>query len=861
MLSSVEKLQKFFKLEVERGYDNRAIVGGLDKILPWWENEARTNRLSEEVIQTIVNGLKTYSDLEPEARPEVLTQLQNCLLEAEANPPPPEHDAGTRGARARSGASAERQRPQDRAPREEGASAVGEGSTTENRHARNARSYATSASSEAEKVVTAPERQSPAREPQFDLQGLDAPLTVLSGVGNHYAEALSNLGLKNIENLLYYFPRRYDDYSQMKPINRLAFGEETTVLGTVQNIVTRPIHGGKLQLTEAVLGDGTGYLRVTWFNQPWLANKFTPGTQLVLAGKVEQYLGRLSMNNPEVELIEQEHLHTNRIVPVYSLTANVTQKMLRRIAFQAVTYWAPRLPDYLPNEVQKAVKLADLSTAIYNAHFPKSQEMLDAAQWRLAFDEIFLLQLGLLRMRRTWQTATAQTFEISQDWLDEQIDRLPFPLTGAQLHVLTDIRADLASGHPMERLVQGDVGSGKTVVAALAMSMVVSNGAQAAIMAPTSILAEQHYRSLSHLLTEPSEKSQALLKPEEIRLLIGDTPESDKQAIREGLEDGTIKVVIGTHALIEAPINFQRLQLAVIDEQHRFGVAQRSALRSKGENPHLLVMTATPIPRSLALTIYGDLDLSVMDEMPPGRQPVDTYVLRPVERERAYTLIEAQVNNGHQAFIIYPLVEQGENGDALAAVEQQQRLQKDVFPKFQVGLLHGRMKPEEKDEVMRRFRDQEYQVLVSTTVIEVGVDVPNATVMLIEGANRFGLAQLHQLRGRVGRGSDLSYCLLIPDDEDAVENERLAVMAETTDGFILAERDLQQRGPGEFLGTRQAGFSELKMANLTDIRLIEKAREQAQILFKKDPDLSASQYELLNKKLEQFWGEGRGDIS
>jgi len=421
----------------------------------------------------------------------------------------------------------------------------------------------------------------------------------------------------------------------------------------------------------------------------------------------------------------------------------------------------------------------------------------------------------------------------------------------------------------MDRLIQGDVGSGKTVVAALAIAMVARCGGQAAVMAPTSILAEQHYRSFTRLLAGGEAPEAAALQPEQIRLLIGDTPEAEKQEIRQGLETGQVKLVIGTHALLEAPVQFQNLQLAVVDEQHRFGVAQRAALRAKGTNPHLLVMTATPIPRSLALTVYGDLDLSVMDEMPPGRQPVETYVLRPVERERAYQLIRSEVEKGRQAFIIYPLVEQNDKDDLaaqmnapqLSAVEEHQRLQREIFPKCRLGLMHGRLNPEEKDRVMKSFRDREFDILVSTTVVEVGVDIPNATVMLIEGANRFGLAQLHQLRGRVGRGAERAYCLLIPDKEDAVENERLAVMAETNDGFVLAERDLQQRGPGEFLGTRQAGFSELKMANLTDVRLIEKARQQAQNLFQSDPDLSSPECALLVKKLEQFWGNGRGDIS
>ncbi len=410
----------------------------------------------------------------------------------------------------------------------------------------------------------------------------------------------------------------------------------------------------------------------------------------------------------------------------------------------------------------------------------------------------------------------------------------------------------------MNRLLQGDVGSGKTIVAALASAIVNESGAQSAIMAPTSILAEQHYRTFETLLVGEN----APLKPGQIRLLVGDTPEAEKQEIYAGLSSGEIKIVIGTHALIEDPVMFSDLQFIVVDEQHRFGVEQRASLRSKGTNPHLLVMTATPIPRSLALTLYGDLDLSVMDELPPGRQVIPTHILLPNERERAYSLIRSQVLSGHQAFVIYPLVEESEKLDALAATEEQERLQKEVFPDLKVALLHGRMKPAEKDATMLAFRAREYDILVSTTVIEVGVDVPNATVMLIESANRFGLAQLHQLRGRVGRSSHQSYCLLIPEHEDAAENERLQAMAETNNGFILAERDLQQRGPGEFLGTRQAGFAtSLKIASLSDMPLIEKARQQAQELFSRDPELQDPEHSLLAEALTRFWGKGKGDVS
>jgi ATP-dependent DNA helicase RecG len=396
------------------------------------------------------------------------------------------------------------------------------------------------------------------------------------------------------------------------------------------------------------------------------------------------------------------------------------------------------------------------------------------------------------------------------------------------------------------------------VVAVLAAAIVTNAGAQAAVMAPTSILAEQHFRIFSQLLAGEN----GLIPEQAIRLLVGDTPAAEKEAIRAGLADGSIKIVIGTHALLEDPIQFNELHLAVIDEQHRFGVEQRSVLRSKGGTPHLLVMTATPIPRSLALTLYGDLDLSLIDEMPAGRKPVDTHVLLPIERERAYSLVRSQIKAGRQAFIVYPLIEESEKIDGRAAVDDYEVLSKEIFPELKLGLLHGRMRPDEKEEVMRKFRDGGFNILVSTTVVEVGVDVPNASVMMIEGADHFGLAQLHQLRGRVGRGLEQSYCLLLPDHEDALENERLQAMAESNNGFVLAERDMQLRGPGEFLGTRQSGYtSGLRMASLTDLDLIEKARTHAQNLFEQDAGLEKPEHALLAEALGRFWGNGKGDVS
>jgi ATP-dependent DNA helicase RecG len=839
MLPSLERLRKFFRLEHEKKYDNTAIIGGLIKILDSWEAEARAEGVDEAVVQAVTQRLKGYAALSPGGREDSLKGLWKRLGETypevtqkkQESPRPPEPrkppEPATEGQEMPKWLEPEsKPRPETQKPRppqrREPAPPPG-------------------------RSETAPGGKTSATPP-----ALNAPLTVLKGVGEKLALPLSQLGLHTLGDMLYFFPRRYEDYSQLKPIKNLWVNEHVTVIGAVQSVSSRPIRGGKAQLIEVVITDGTGALRLSWFNQPWITNRFKTGDNVAVSGKLDQYLGRLVMNNPDVEPVDAEHLHTNRIVPIYPLTGRLTQKWLREKMGMVINYWAPAMVDHLPESIRSSAKLGTLARAIQQAHFPDSQEDLKKARARLAFDEIFFLQMGVLEQKRDWQSATARRFEVPDDWLSARLSALPFNLTGAQQRTLDEIRHDLASGRPMDRLLQGDVGSGKTVIAALAAAIVNQSGAQAAIMAPTSILAEQHFRTFTALLPDQS-----------VSLLVGDTPESSKAEIRDGLANGTLKVVVGTHALLEDPVKFSDLQLVVIDEQHRFGVEQRAAIRAKGTSPHLLVMTATPIPRSLALTLYGDLDLTVMDEMPAGRQPIETYVLRPQERERAYSLLRSQVKAGRQAFVIFPLIEESEKMDTLkAAVDEHERLSKEVFPELKLGLLHGRMRPDEKDRVMADFRDRKYDMLISTTVVEVGVDVPNATVMLVEGANRFGLAQLHQLRGRVGRGAEKSYCLLIPDHEDAVENERLQAMAETNDGFILADRDLAQRGPGEFLGTRQAGFaSNLKMASLTDLTLIEKARNQAQSLFDMDPNLQKPEHKLLAEALGRFWGGSRGDIS
>lgn len=829
MQPSLEKLRKFFRLEHENKYQNTAVIGGLASMLDYWEGEARADSIDEGVIQAVVARLRSYEKLSPEGRAESLKGLWKRIGETypEAGQKPKAQTQSPKQEQAPRPERSERERPQQRQP-----------------------SQSKPKPSKFESTAGAKHSQTPA--------ALDAELTVLQGVGPKNAESLERLGMKTLGDMLYNFPRRYEDYSQLKPIQSLMYGDVVTVIGTIQSVHNRPIRGGKSSLIEVIISDGTGALRVSFFNQPWLMNRFKQGDAISVSGKIDQYLGRIVMNSPDWEPVEMEHLHTNRIVPIYPLTERITQKWLRNQMNQVVTYWAPAVVDALPDNIRLSAKLVSLSEALTQAHFPNSQDRLKLARERLAFDEIFYLQMGVLRQKRDWQAVEGRRFTVSDEWLDSRLAALPFTLTSAQQTALDDIRRDLDSGKPMNRLIQGDVGAGKTVVAALGLSMVVTNGAQAAVMAPTSILAEQHYRSFINLL----DRENGILQESEIRLLVGSTPESEKEAIRQGLADGSIKVVIGTHAVIEPDVQFKDLQFVVIDEQHRFGVEQRAELRSKGTNPHLLVMTATPIPRSLALTVFGDLDISVMDVVPEGRKPIATYVLRPQERERAYTMIHAQVKNGNQAFIVYPLIDESEKINVRAAVDDFETLSKQVFPDLKLGLLHGRMKPSEKDEVMLKFRDKEFDILVSTTVIEVGVDVPNSTLMLIEGADRFGLAQLHQLRGRVGRGSIQSTCLLIPTHEDAAENERLQAMANTNNGFELADLDLKLRGPGEFLGTRQAGFaSSLKMASITDVALIEKAREQAKSLFERDPELSQPEHALLAEAFERFWKGTTSDVS
>jgi ATP-dependent DNA helicase RecG len=867
MNSAINKITKFLKLEAERGFDDRAVVGGLGKMLEPWKTDAQAQGLAEDLIAVVESRLRDYNRLSPGSRSEVLRGLWNRLQTAEPGLDSWTYDQLDEMESIQEGsAEDEGSTPQqDVDTKNISSTAVQspvvkgtahEVDVLESSIEEPSKSETTSEVDQSVEVVVDQEPKDTSPTPAGPPAALKAPLTTVQGIGPKSAKTLEKLDMRTLGDLLWHLPRRYDDYSQLETINRLWYGQEVTVIGTVEKVDLREVRSGRMKLTEALISDGTGSLRITWFNQPWIANRLKPGQPIVLSGKVDQYLGRLTMSNPEWEPLEQRQLHTNRIVPVYPLTSGISGKWLRRVIHSVVQRLALRVPDPIPDGLRESAELMPLGQAIMQIHFPDSWAQLQRAQHRLAFDEMFMLQLGVLRQKRAWEAIEGQSLKIDDDWVDSFLGALPYILTAAQKRAFEDIRHDLDSITPMNRLLQGDVGSGKTVVAAAALSMTAANQAQSAFMAPTSILAEQHYRTLLELLP-----SAAGIPVESIQLLIGATPEAEKKSIRAGLEAGDIQIVVGTHALIEDPIAFNQLGLVIIDEQHRFGVEQRAALREKGDNPNLLVMTATPIPRSLALTVYGDLDLSVLDELPPGRQPIETRLLLPKERSRAYSFIHSQLELGQQAFVIYPLVEGSEKVQTKAAVDEQAILQEKVFQEHTVGLLHGRLKPDEKEQTMQGFRTSEIDVLVSTSVVEVGVDIPNATVMLIEGANHFGLAQLHQFRGRVGRGEAQSYCLLIPDQDSDSDNQRLKAMQSTNDGFKLAEMDLDQRGPGDFLGTRQSGFAELKTAQLTDIKLIEKARREAHRMFDVDPELTQPEHTLLAEELMRFWTMEKGEMS
>jgi len=687
-----------------------------------------------------------------------------------------------------------------------------------------------------------------ARTKQTAAPDLRTPLRFLPGVGPRRAAQLERKGLRTVEDALFFLPLRHEDRTRLVDFRSLQPGQVATCSGTIVGLSLPPPGRSRAPLV-VMLRDESGYAQASWFHGAYLARVFTRGQRLVLHGRVTRFKGAIVIQQPDYEIVESdddERLHTGRLVPVYSLTEGLPQRPLRTLMWRIVDTFARDVPEALPEAVRERRRLVALPQALSDCHFPGTEAALATARRRLAFDDFLLLQLGLAILRS--RTTRARGVQMSPR--GQQVARLraslPWPLTRAQERVWDEIRRDMAAPHPMHRLLQGDVGSGKTIVAALAVLTAVEAGYQAAVMAPTEILAEQHFMTFRQLLEPlgvPVILLTASLKPRE------------RAARRAGLAAGEAPCVVGTHALVQEGVEFRRLGLAVVDEQHRFGVEQRARLRGKGEHPDLLVMTATPIPRTLALTLYGDLEVSVLDELPPGRRPVVTAARTESKRREIYTFLRDEIARGRQAYVVYPLVEESEALDLKAATDMARRLAEDVFPDLSVGLMHGRLGFEEKDAIMRRFKAGEIHILVSTTVIEVGIDVANASVMLVEHAERFGLSQLHQLRGRVGRGPWKSVCILLTSGRLTEEaQQRIAAMVSTNDGFRIAEVDLELRGPGEFFGTRQSGLPEFRTADLLrDAALLEEARREAQAIIAADPELRDPAHRALRASLLARW--------
>ena len=729
---------------------------------------------------------------------------------------------------------------------------------------------------------------------------LQTPLQYMKGVGPRRAADLQRVGLSTVEDLLYRFPVRYEDRGHFQPIASLRPGVSASIVGEVVGAGIRPTRRPRFKIFEMLVRDSTGSLRAIWFNQPFLKDVFHPHQRVVLYGKLELTSHGLQLQNPQYEILPDEKdgeahegpaeagpyeaaestpgpgtiapagagstrlnhatppgdetLHTGRIVPIYEKTGQLTTKMQRVLVHHALAQLPTEIADPLSPSLRARQQLVDRREALHDVHFPPDGTPIEAvnsfrspAQRRLIFEEFFLFQLGLVFRKRRASADRKPRSVIITDEIREAARRvLPFKLTGDQKKVIAEIVEDMKRPQPMNRLLQGDVGSGKTIVALMAALVAMENGLQVAFMAPTEILAEQHFINIRRLLEQSRFR---------IALVTGATSAKRRREIQAELSGGSIHLVVGTHALVEDPVGFRELGLVVIDEQHRFGVIQRAALRAKGQHPDVLVMTATPIPRTLALTTYGDLDVSVMREMPPGRHPIRTIAKPETRRDEIYDFLRRQIEEGRQAYVIYPLVEESEKVDLRAATEMADHLAQDIFPQYRVALLHGRMKQEAKDRVMHAFNRGEYHILVSTTVVEVGVDVANASVMLVEHAERFGLSQLHQLRGRVGRGPHQSYCILLyqyPISDQG--KERLKALTETTDGFVIAEKDLELRGPGDFFGTRQSGLPTLRVGDLMrDHAIMEEARREATAALD-DP----TQQDVLAAFVKESWAQRFG---
>ncbi|MSP23071.1 MAG: ATP-dependent DNA helicase RecG [Dehalococcoidia bacterium] len=848
---------------LDDGCDDRAVEGGLDDLL-------RRQALGEQPGSPL---LRMFAHLPPEgftALPvddrRIWLRRALATIALESSKPAPRPPRARWGiAAAAPGSNATRPRP----PRARGAPS--EVSPAEASDARVP--VAPRATTPRDGRAAPPESPTSAAQPRAARKiapgpaGLDLPLLqAATGLRGPTIERLARLGLETVGDALRHYPHRHHDFSVTVPVAQLRVGTEQTVRGTVSRVrEVRMGRGGRMRSTEATVLDEFGTpLRVIWFNQPFLVRALPEGAEVALAGPVKAFRGHPTLENPEFERLDGRldsrtgQAHTGRIIPVYRLTEGVPQRTLRSLIANLLERFTDRIPDPLPLEVLREHDLMPAAEAVRQIHYPDSAEALARARRRLAFEELLAIQLGVQRRKRDWSgTGDAPALEgnATVEWF---LGTLPYTLTAAQRTALDDVLRDVSRTTPMARLLEGDVGSGKTVVALAAMLAAVASGYQAVLMAPTEVLAEQHFRTICRLLSgEPEPPLGGLLPasflalPLRAVLLTGSTRTKERHDALASIRHGGANLVIGTHALIEEGVEFQRLGLAVVDEQHRFGVMQRAALRSKGahgagreggrQTPHLLVMTATPIPRSLALAVYGDLDLTIIDELPPGRAPIETCWLPPERRHEAFAQIRTEIEAGCQAFVICPLVEGSDTVASRAATEEYDRLRLEEFPDLapRIALLHGRMSAKDKDAAMRAFARGDTKILVSTAVVEVGIDVPNATVMIIEGADRFGLAQLHQFRGRVGRGQWPSMCFLLADEPSDEAIERLKIVARTRDGFALAEEDLKLRGPGEFFGTRQSGAPSLRVASLLDAPLIAETRAEAERLLDADPELAS----------------------
>jgi ATP-dependent DNA helicase RecG len=703
-------------------------------------------------------------------------------------------------------------------------------------------------------------------QPQHFKNRLLTPIQYVKGVGPRLAKLFEKKEIRTVEDALYFLPRCYEDRRNLRKISELKVGQKETGFGEILLSGVAFYQNKRKRIFEAVVGDGSGVITLKWFHgqERYLKGRFKKGKKLIFSGEVRYFNLQKEIHHPDVEIvegdIEEDYLNFKRIVPIYSETEGLHQRTLRRLMKTILEGYADELSSPIPQEILQRQNLIDFSEAFQKVHFPPDGESLELLNLqrsnghrRIIFDEFFFLELGMALKRRGMALEPGISFRTEGHLSKRLLNLLSFQLTRAQQRVWDEIREDLERPHPMNRLIQGDVGSGKTVVALLACLHVVEGGYQAAIMAPTEVLAEQHYLNL-HRWMEPLGVRVALLT--------SSIKGSEKEDLYQRIKKGEVQLVIGTHAVIQEAVEFHQLGLAIIDEQHKFGVVQRGLLKKKGENPDVLVMTATPIPRTLAMTIYGDLNVSLIDEMPPGRMPIETRIYPESARAKVYRILDEEVRKGRQVFIVYPLVEESEKLQLRDATRMAEQLQKEEFPEFRIGLLHGRMKSEEKEAIMMEFKEGKIQILVATTVIEVGIDIPNASVMVVEHAERFGLSQLHQLRGRIGRGRYASKCILLTQYRSSEEAKvRLRAMERTTDGFQIAEEDLALRGPGEFFGTRQSGLPDFRAAHiLRDTPILIEARKEAFQIVEKDPALMQPSHGRLKNVLAKRW-RGRLELA